>query len=77
MQRVVDGQEVLGGEVVDPLDVEGLSRADFDERGVGGGAVAPQPGGRDIAVDLGVDLLHGDGEGAAAVLEGGDGLCQE
>ena len=29
----VDGEEVFGGQVVDPLDLEGLAGAGFDERG--------------------------------------------
>ncbi len=33
----VDGQEVLGGEVVDPFDLEGLAGAGFDEGGERGG----------------------------------------
>jgi hypothetical protein len=30
VERVVDGQEVLGGKTVDPLDVEGPARVDID-----------------------------------------------
>ena len=71
MEGVVDGKEVLCGEVVDPLDLEGFAGAGFDERCEGSWAVAPHAGGGDVAMDLGVDLLHGDGEGAVAVLERG------
>ena len=71
VEGVVDGEEVFGGEVVDPIDLEGLAGAGFDERGEGVGTVAPQAGRGDVAMNLGVDLLHGDGEGAVAVLQGG------
>ncbi len=71
VERVVDGQEVLSGEIVDPTDLDGLTGACFDDRSEGIGSVAPPAGGRNITVHLCADLLHGDGEGAAAVLEGG------
>ncbi len=75
VERAVDGEEVFGGQVVDPADLEGLAGARFDQRAEGGGAVAPHSGGRDVAMNLGVDLLHREGDGSVAILEGGpDGL---
>jgi len=71
MKGVVDGQEVFGGEVVDPTNLERLAGARFDERGKCAGTVAPHTGSGDVAMNLGVDLLHVNGEGAVAVLEGG------
>ncbi len=71
VEGVVDGKEVFCGEVIDPADLEGFAGAGFDERSQGIWAVAPPAGGGDVAMDLGVDLLHGDGEGAVAVLESG------
>jgi len=72
VKAVVDGEEVLGGKLVDPLDVEWLVGAGLDERGKGGdfGAeaggvgvgIGPEACGGDVAVDLGVDLAHGDAE---------------
>jgi hypothetical protein len=59
MEGVVDGEEVFRGEVVDPADLEGFTRAGFDERGESAGAIAPHSGCGDVAMDLGVDLLHG------------------
>ena len=38
VQGVVDGQEVLGGELVDPFDLERLAGAGFDEGAEGGRA---------------------------------------
>ena len=74
MQGVVDGEEMLGGEVVDPLDVGGDVSAGFDEGAEGVGAVAPHAGGGDVAMDFGVDFAHGDADGAGAGFEesGGD-----
>jgi hypothetical protein len=79
----IDGKEVPGGEVVDPLDLEGLAGAGFDEWGErGGGAsrrsevvVGPMAAGREVAMDLGMDLAHADAEPLwAGVVAGGDGL---
>jgi hypothetical protein len=53
---------VSGWEIVDPLDLEGMARAGFDDGGEGGWAVAPHAGGWDVAMDLGVDLAYGDAE---------------
>src|ERR1700722_19125957 len=69
VEGVVDGEEVPCGEVVDPGDLEGFAATGLDERGEGRGAVAPHARGRDVAMNLGVDLLHGDGEGTVAVVE--------
>jgi hypothetical protein len=60
VEGVVDGKEVLCGEVVDPLDLERTAGASFDDGREGGGAVAPHAGRRDVAVNLRVDLAHGD-----------------
>ena len=71
VQGVVDGEEVLGGEVVDPVDVERLVGANLEGGAEGVGAVAPHAGDGHVPVDLGVDLAHGDGERGSTVMEGG------
>ena len=71
VERVVDRQEVARGKVVDPLNIEWLTPAGFDERRKRARAVAPLTRGRDIAVDLRVNLLHGDSETALAVVQSG------
>jgi hypothetical protein len=71
VQGVVDGEKVFGGEVVDPGDFERLVAVSFNERGKGGGAVAPHACGRYVAVDFGVNLPHRDGESALAVVDCG------
>jgi hypothetical protein len=73
VEAVVDGEEVFYREVVNPGDLEGFSATSFDERSEGVGTVAPHACGWDVAVDFGVNLLHGDGEGTVAVVE--DGVC--
>jgi hypothetical protein len=79
VKGVVDGKEVLCGEVVDPLDLEGMAAAGFDNGRERSGAVAPHSGGWEIAVDLGVDLAHGDakfvrGGGAWGRFRDGEGV---
>ena len=59
------------GRLLTPANsAEGLAGAGLDERGEcvrgkAGGGVAPHAGRRHIAVDLGVDLLHGQGQSFA------------
>ena len=60
VKGVIDGEEVGGGEIIEPLDLEGLSGASFDDGAQGGGAIAPHAGGRKVSVNLGVDLAHLD-----------------
>jgi hypothetical protein len=72
VERVIDGKEVLGGEVVDPFDLKRLVSADINEGGEGGVSVAPHPGRGNIAVGLGLDFAHGDAE--VVRVEGGDWL---
>ena len=68
VEAVVDGKEVLGGELVNPLNLEGLVGAGFNEGsesggiGIGGFGVGPEAGGWEVAVDFGVGLAHGDAE---------------
>ncbi len=62
VEGVVDGEKMLGGEVVDPLDLEGMVGAGLDDGTEGCGAVAPHAGGFDVAMDLMMDLTHGDAE---------------
>ena len=59
------------GRLLTQSDLDGLAGAGFDERGREGWGRSSTAGGGNVAVDLGVDLLHGDGEGAVAVLESG------
>jgi hypothetical protein len=68
VEAVVNGQEVLVRELIDPLDVEWLLGMGLDERRDGRAVfyrrnrvgVDPEAGGGKIAVDFGVDLSHGD-----------------
>jgi hypothetical protein len=69
MEGVVDREEVFGGKIIDPGDLERLAAASLDERSEGARAVTPHAGRRDVAMDLGVDLLHGNSEGAFAVVD--------
>jgi hypothetical protein len=62
VEGVVNGKEVLGGETIDPFDLERLVGADVDKWGEGCVAVAPHAGGGYIAMNFGVDLAHGDAE---------------
>jgi hypothetical protein len=71
VEGVVDGEEVCCGKVVDPGDLEVFAATGFDEWSEGRGAVAPHACGRDVAMDLGMNLLHRDAEGALAVVECG------
>ncbi len=77
MEAVVDGKKVGGGEVVDPLDLEGMAGARFDDGSERRWAVAPHACGRDIAMHFGVDLAHGDAEFAGVRYAHGlgDGEC--
>jgi hypothetical protein len=70
VERVIDGKEMFGGEIVDPRYFERFTAASFDEWRESGGAVAPHAGHRYIAMNLRVDLLHGDSKGALAVAQG-------
>ena len=71
VEGVVDGEEVFCGKVIDPGDPERFAAAGFDEGSEGAGAVAPHAGGGNVVVKFGVNLLHGDGEGAMALVEDG------
>jgi hypothetical protein len=70
VEAVVDREKVLVREAVDPFDPEGFAYAGLDEGGESGCfavrtheiGVDPQAARGDIAMDLGVDLLHADTE---------------
>jgi hypothetical protein len=60
VEGVVDGEEVLGGKVIDPLDLDGVTASGLDDWAEGIGSVAPHARGGDVAMHLGVNLAHGD-----------------
>jgi hypothetical protein len=62
VEGVVDGEKVLRGKVVDPLDLKGMIAAGLDDRTESGGTIAPHAGGFDVAMDLMMDLTHGNAE---------------
>jgi hypothetical protein len=60
VEVVVDGKDVLEGEFVGPLDEDALAALCLED-GAGGGAVeAPEARGREVAMDLLLELVHGD-----------------
>ena len=63
VQRVVDWQEVPGGQLVHPLDRQRLVRTHFDDRRERVAAVAPEARLGHVAMDLASSLAHGDAEG--------------
>jgi len=62
VEGVVYREEMLRREVVDPFDLKGMTAASLDNGTEGGRAVAPHAGGPDVAMDLMMDLTHGDAE---------------
>src|ERR1700722_9951401 len=57
---VVDGQEVFERQLILPFDAYFLTSLGFYQGANCFGSVAPQPGGRKIAVHLDPDFAHGD-----------------
>jgi hypothetical protein len=66
VQAEIDREKVLGGELVEPLDLKRLigARGDYGVEASGVArceiAIAPHAGGRNIAMDLDFSLLHRD-----------------
>ena len=67
VEAEVDGQEVVGRELVDPLDLKGLVGAGLDDRCKNAVAITPEASRWYVAVDLGVDLAHRNTELVAVV----------
>ncbi len=56
---MIDGQKVIGRQLVDPVDDQPLAAARLEHHPGHRSAVRPQPGGRQIAMQFGRDGVHG------------------